>query len=366
MTVNHTNLLGLNLKGLETFFAEMGEKRFRAAQVLQWLHQFGVDDLDAMTNISKALRSAIAERATVEGPEIISDHTASDGTRKWVLRMAGGSDIETVYIPDGNRGTLCISSQVGCQLNCSFCSTARQGFNRNLSTAEIIGQVWTAKRLLDKPDSRLQAVTNVVFMGMGEPLLNLEPVTDAIDIMLDDHAYGLSRRRVTVSTAGVIPAFEPLRSRVPVSLAVSLHAPTDELRNQLVPLNRKYPIKELLAACRTYVRDEARQKVTFEYAMLKGVNDQPEHARALAKLLKNVPSKINLIPFNPFPEAPYERSDDQTIQTFQNILIKAGLITTVRRTRGDDIDAACGQLVGKVIPRQGRRNSRETRQGMTA
>ena len=366
MAVDLVNLLGLNLKGLEAFFTEMGEKRFRAAQVLQWLHQYGVNDLEAMTNISKTLRSALAERAVIEGPEIVSDHTAADGTRKWVLRMTGGSDIETVYIPDGNRGTLCISSQVGCQLNCSFCSTARQGFNRNLSTAEIIGQVWTAKRLLDKPDSRLQAVTNVVFMGMGEPLLNLGPVTDAIDIMLDDHAYGLSRRRVTVSTAGVVPAFEPLRSRVPVSLAVSLHAPTDELRNQLVPLNRKYPIKELLAACRTYVKDEARQKVTFEYALLKGVNDQPEHAHALAKLLKKVPSKINLIPFNPFPEAPYQRSDDKTIQHFQNILITAGLITTVRRTRGDDIDAACGQLVGKVIPRQGRRNSQETRQGMTA
>jgi len=221
VNINRINLLGLNLKGLETFFIEMGEKRFRGAQVLQWLHQFGVDDLDAMTNISKPLRAAVAGRALIEGPEVISDHTASDGTRKWVLRMAGGSDIETVYIPDGNRGTLCISSQVGCQLNCTFCSTARQGFNRNLSTTEIIGQVWTAQRLLDQPDTRRQAVTNVVFMGMGEPLLNLDPVIDAIDIMLDDHAYGLSRRRVTVSTAGVVPAFTALRERVPVSLAAA-------------------------------------------------------------------------------------------------------------------------------------------------
>jgi len=366
VSINRINLLGLNLKGLETFFADMGEKRFRAAQVLQWLHHFGVDDLNAMTNISKSLRATIAEQAMIAGPEVVSDHTASDGTRKWVLRMAGGSDIETVFIPDGNRGTLCISSQVGCQLNCTFCSTARQGFNRNLSTAEIIGQVWTARRLLDQPDTRPQAVTNVVFMGMGEPLLNLSAVTDAIDIMLDDHGYGLSRRRVTVSTAGVIPAFAALRERVPVSLAVSLHAPTDELRNQLVPLNRKYPIAQLLAACKTYVAEESRQKVTFEYAMLRGINDQPSHARTLAKLLQKVPAKINLIPFNPFPDAPYQRSDDETILRFQQILITAGLITTIRRTRGDDIDAACGQLVGKVVPRQRRHNSLELRQGVHA
>lgn len=366
MSQQRTNLLGLNLQNMEMFFIEMGEKRFRAAQVLQWLHQFGVDDFEAMSNIGKNLRERLAELAIIRGPEIVSDHTAKDGTRKWALRLAGGSDIETVYIPDGNRGTLCISSQVGCQLNCSFCSTARQGFNRNLSSAEIIGQVWLAKRLLEQPTTRPQAVTNVVFMGMGEPMLNLDAVTDAIDIMLDDHAYGLSRRRVTVSTAGVIPGFQQLRERVPVSLAVSLHAPTDELRNTLVPLNRKYPIADLLEACKSYVVDESRQKVTFEYAMLKGINDQPEQARALAKLLKTVPAKINLIPFNPFPEAPYERSDNETILRFQQILIAAGLITTIRRTRGDDIDAACGQLVGNVIPRQRRQNSHELRQGVSA
>ena len=362
MVNDRINLLGLNLAGLEKFVDELGEKRFRAGQLLQWLHQYGVDDLDAMTNISKKLRATISERAVIQGPEIVSDHTASDGTRKWVLRMAGGSDIETVYIPDGKRGTLCISSQVGCQLNCTFCSTARQGFNRNLTAAEIIGQVWVAKRLLQPysgkpPPTQSRAITNVVFMGMGEPLLNLDPVTDAIDIMLDDLGYGLSRRRVTVSTSGVVPMLELLRERAPVSLAVSLHAPNDELRCQLVPLNKKYPIAMLLEACKQYVADEARQKVTFEYAMLKGVNDQPAHARELAKVLRGVPSKINLIPFNPFPEAPYERSDDQTIDRFQQIMIKAGYITTLRRTRGDDIDAACGQLVGKVLPRQRRQPS---------
>ena len=362
MVNDRINLLGLNLAGLEKFVDELGEKRFRAGQLLQWLHQYGVDDLDAMTNISKKLRATIGERAVIQGPEIVSDHTASDGTRKWVLRMAGGSDIETVYIPDGKRGTLCISSQVGCQLNCTFCSTARQGFNRNLTAAEIIGQVWVAKRLLQPytgkpPPTQSRAITNVVFMGMGEPLLNLDPVTDAIDIMLDDLGYGLSRRRVTVSTSGVVPMLELLRERAPVSLAVSLHAPNDELRCQLVPLNKKYPIAMLLEACKQYVADEARQKVTFEYAMLKGVNDQPAHARELAKVLRGVPSKINLIPFNPFPEAPYERSDDQTIDRFQQIMIKAGYITTLRKTRGDDIDAACGQLVGKVLPRQRRQPS---------
>lgn len=356
------NLLGMPLSALENFFEEMGEKRFRAAQILQWIHQYGVDDLSVMTNIGKRLRSVIEERAAITGPQIVSDHTAEDGTRKWVLRMAGGSDIETVYIPDGTRGTLCISSQVGCQLNCSFCSTARQGFNRNLTAAEIVGQVWTASRLLNprngKPTSTVdRAITNVVFMGMGEPLLNLDAVTDAIEILLSDHAYGLSRRKVTVSTAGVVPRLEELKQRVPVALAVSLHAPDDQLRNQLVPLNRKYPIAQLLDACRSYVKDESRQKVTFEYAMLKGVNDSPQQARQLAKLLAHVPAKINLIPFNPFPEAPYQRSAEETIRRFQEILMSAGYITTVRRTRGDDIDAACGQLVGKVLPRQQRRRT---------
>ena len=354
-----TNLLGLSMDGLKTFFAEIGEKPFRAGQVLQWIHQYGVSDFDAMTNISKALRTRLLETAVVAGPEIALDRVAEDGTRKWLLRLADGNCIETVFIPEEGRGTLCVSSQVGCVLNCSFCSTARQGYNRNLTSDEIIAQVWVANRALGRDPKGERIITNVVMMGMGEPLLNFDNVVTAMKIMLDDMAYGLSRRRVTLSTAGVVPMLDRLRTACPVSLAVSLHAPNDALRDQLVPLNKKYPIAELLAACRRYVEGDGRRRVTFEYVMLAGVNDSPEHARELARLLRDVPAKVNLIPFNPFPEAGYQRSSREAIDRFRDILMQANLTTVTRKTRGDDIDAACGQLAGRVQDRT-RRSLRQT------
>jgi 23S rRNA (adenine2503-C2)-methyltransferase len=346
-----TNLLNLNRAAMEAFFAELGEKAFRTKQVMQWLHQYDVDDFDAMTNLSKGLRAKLHEVAEIRAPEILLDQASADGTHKWVLQLDSGNSVETVFIPEKGRGTLCVSSQVGCALECSFCSTAQQGFNRNLTVAEIIGQIWVANRALGRDPKGDRIISNVVLMGMGEPLLNFDNVVDAIDLMMDDYAYGLSKRRVTVSTSGVVPALDRLREVSDVALALSLHAPTDELRNELVPLNKKYPIKEVLAACKRYLAGDTRRRVTIEYVMLDGVNDSLAHARALVKTLQGVPSKVNLIPFNPFPNTRYRCSSEATIARFREALQKAGMVTITRRTRGDDIDAACGQLVGKVMDR---------------
>lgn len=355
------NLLGLDKKALQEFFIAAGEKPYRAEQVLKWIHFNGVENFDAMTNISKDLRKKLAEIAEITLPQIIYEKAAADGTYKWLLRLQDGNCIETVFIPEKTRGTLCISSQVGCILNCDFCSTGKQGFNRNLTTAEIISQLWVAVRKLSKNNGlHDHSVTNVVMMGMGEPLLNFDNVVPALHIMLDDFAYGLSKRRVTVSTAGVVPAMYELRKVTDVALAVSLHAPNDALRNEIVPLNKKYPLKDLMAVCREYFKDDNRRSITMEYVMLKGVNDTPEHARQLIKILSGVSAKMNLIPFNPFPHTQYQRSDTETIDRFRDILMKAGLNTTIRRTRGDDIDAACGQLVGQVKDKT-RRNERYLR-----
>lgn len=347
-----TNLLGLTRSRLESFFADLGEKPFRASQVMRWIYHEGVVDFQAMTNLSKAFRARLAEIAEVRLPELVLDQPSSDGTRKWVLRMSCGNSIETVFIPDGDRGTLCVSSQVGCTLNCTFCSTATQGFNRNLTSAEIIGQVLFAARALGLPRNRGdRLITNVVMMGMGEPLMNFDNVVDAMDLMMEDLAFGISRRRVTLSTAGVVPGIDRLREVSGVSLAVSLHAPNDALRDQLVPLNKKYPIAPLLAACRRYIKDAPHGRITFEYVMLDGINDHDEHARELLSLLRSVPSKVNLIPFNPFPGTRWRRSSDTAIDRFRGILQAGGLTTMTRKTRGDDIAAACGQLVGEVNDR---------------
>jgi 23S rRNA (adenine2503-C2)-methyltransferase len=348
------NLLQFDRAGLERYFIELGEKPFRARQVLQWIHQRGVTDFAQMTDLSKALRARLQQVAEVCPPRLGLDQKSSDGTRKWLLHVDGVENaIECVLIPEEGRTTLCVSSQVGCTLNCSFCSTAKQGFNRNLTSAEIIGQVYLAHHAL-LADGASQGVTNVVMMGMGEPLLNYDAVMSALNIMCDDFAYGLSKRRVTISTAGVVPAIERLNESTDVSLAVSLHAPNDELRNQLVPLNRKYPIRQLLDACRTYVNAHNRRRVTFEYVMLQGVNDSLEHARQLVRLLSSVPSKLNLIPFNPFPHSGYACSDQATIDRFREYVNSRGIVTVTRKTRGDDIDAACGQLVGRVLDRSRR------------
>lgn len=347
------NLLGLSPNGLESFFESIGEKRFRATQVLKWLHQQGASHFDEMTNISKALRQKLAEVADIREPEVVLEKISSDGTRKWVIRMDGGSSIEMVLIPEGSRKTLCVSSQVGCALDCSFCSTGKQGFNRNLSAAEIIAQLRVAIRSFgpfDPTDER--RVTNVVFMGMGEPLLNFENVVAATELMMNDNAYGLSKRRVTISTAGVVPAIDRLAGLSDVSLAVSIHAPTDELRDQLVPVNRRYPLKELIASCNNYLNHlNDKRVITVEYTLLEGVNDQPEHARQLLKVLRKLPCKLNLIPFNPFPNSGYRKPSNEAILRFKQIIVNGGIITTVRKTRGDDVDAACGQLVGQVDDR---------------
>ncbi len=358
------NLLDFNKIELVRFCEEMGEKPYRARQLLRWIHQSGKMDFMEMSDLAKGFRHKLMECAAVQLPEIVSDHTAEDGTRKWLLSTGVGNAVEMVFIPEPNRGTLCVSSQVGCALACSFCSTGRQGFNRNLSVAEIIGQLWWANRLLeagncdpfspdtarvqiDKPETR-RPVTNVVMMGMGEPLANFENLVTALDLMLSDDAYGLSRRRVTVSTSGLVPALDRLRERCPVALAVSLHAPNDALRDQLVPINKKYPIRDLLAACERYLPAAPRDFITFEYVMLKGVNDSVVLARELVQLVRNVPCKLNLIPFNAFPGSGYERSDAEVIGNFRDVLMQAGIVTTVRKTRGDDIAAACGQLAGQV------------------
>ncbi len=355
MLEQKVNLLNYNYQQLRELLSSWGEKPFRAQQLIQWIHQTGLHDFIQMTNLGKALREKLSRLSFIGVPEIITCQKSADGTHKWLLKLECGNCIETVFIPEKNRGTLCVSSQVGCALNCSFCSTAKQGFNRNLSTAEIIGQVWLAARELSSSQgAHDKRVTNVVMMGMGEPLLNFDNVVSAMNIMMDDFAYGLSKRRVTLSTSGVLPDLERLREISPVALAVSLHAPNDELRNELVPINKKYPLKQLMALCKTYFKDEPRRKVTFEYVMLKGVNDQREHALQLIKLLKNVPAKVNLIPFNPFPLAQYERSSQEAIDAFRDLLISHGINTITRKTRGDDIDAACGQLAGEVKDRTSR------------
>ena len=342
------NLLDLDGDGLTAWFAQQGEKPFRARQVLRWIHQFGQDDFDAMTDIAKSLRDKLKAMAVVAPPPLVSDRLSGDGTRKFLFDVGGGNAIETVFIPEDDRGTLCVSTQAGCALDCAFCSTGKQGFNRNLTTAEIIGQLWQANRALGVTPRNERIISNVVLMGMGEPLANFDNLVPALRLMLDDHAYGLSRRRVTVSTSGIVPAMDRLRDTVPVALAVSLHAPTDTLRDELVPINRKYPLRELMAACRRYLEKAPRDFITFEYVMLDGINDSEADARALLALTRDVPSKFNLIPFNPFPKSPYRRSRAERVRRFQEILIEAGVVTTVRKTRGDDIDAACGQLAGQV------------------
>ena len=345
------NLMNFDRAGLEAFFLSIGEKPFRAAQVVKWIYQQGVVDIEGMTNLSKILRDKLSSVAVVQPPKIVHHHTSKDGTQKWLTELHCGNRVETVFIPEKTRNTLCISSQIGCALACPFCSTAQQGFNRNLTTAEIIGQVWLAGQAMNDHS----VVTNVVFMGMGEPLLNVDNVVRAIRLMLDDYAYGLSKRRVTLSTSGVIPAIERLVEMTDVSLALSLHAPTDALRDQLVPINRKYPIRPLLDACENYIGNgERRRRITIEYAMLGGVNDTLEHARALAVLLKRNHVKINLIPFNPFPGTSFRTSTRTSIQRFADCLMQAGYTVTTRKTRGDDIDAACGQLVGQVADKSRR------------
>jgi len=368
-----TNLLDLDAESLTAWFAQMGDKPFRAKQVLRWMHQFGEDDFEKMTDVAKNLRERLADVAEIRVPTILRDSTASDGTRKWLLDVGNGNAVDCVFIPEENRGTLCISSQAGCALDCAFCSTGKQGFNRNLTTAEIIGQLWLAKKALgdfrttravddvvqnlgERPDNRI--ITNVVMMGMGEPLANFDNVVRALKLMLDDNAYGLSRRRVTLSTSGVVPALDRLRDACPVALAVSLHAPNNVLRDELVPINQKYPLIELMAGCMRYLEKAPRDFVTFEYVMLDGINDSDDHAYELIDLVRDVPCKFNLIPFNPFPGSGFKCSSAARIRRFADILMGAQIITTTRKTRGDDIDAACGQLAGQVRDRTQRRQKR--------
>lgn len=373
MTVN---LLDFNAKNLASFCAEIGEKSFRAKQLLRWIHQSSEANFADMNNLAKVLRRKLSAIAVVEPPQVISEHISSDGTRKWLLAVGAGNEIEMVFIPESSRSTLCISSQVGCALECTFCATGRQGFNRNLRAGEIIGQLWWANKVLRASHKEIASksehfvdeskvvqsagnshtVSNVVMMGMGEPLANFENVVTALDLMLDDNAYGLSRRRVTVSTSGLVPAMDRLRERCPVALAVSLHAPNDKLRDQLVPINKKYPIKELLAACQRYLETAPRDFITFEYVMLAGVNDSVAQARELVKLVRETPCKFNLIPFNPFSNSGYERSSLEVTYRFRDVLMQADLVTTVRKTRGDDIAAACGQLAGRVLDKTQRKN----------
>jgi 23S rRNA (adenine2503-C2)-methyltransferase len=346
-----TNLLGLDAQSMERLFAAIGEKPFRARQVLKWIHRRGAADFAAMSDIAKDLRAKLAALTVVEPPAAVGDGTAADGTRKWLLKVDGANAVEAVFIPEDGRGTLCVSSQAGCTLDCAFCSTGKQGFNRNLSAAEIIGQLWLANRALGCHQSGVRAISNVVFMGMGEPMLNLDAVIPAARLMIDDNGYGLSRRRVTVSTSGVVPGMDRLAGECPVALAVSLHAPDDALRDRLVPINRKYPIRQLLAACNRYLEHAPRDFITFEYVMLEGVNDSDAHARALLGIAAQVRCKFNLIPFNPFPASGFKRSGAERIRQFAQVLQRAGLTVTTRKTRGEGIDAACGQLAGEVSDR---------------
>jgi len=344
------NLLDLDCGAAARYFEELGEKPFRARQVLRWIHQRGAADFASMTDVAKDLREKLSGVACIQPPVVVGDTTASDGTRKWLVAVDGANAVEAVFIPETDRGTLCVSSQAGCVLDCAFCSTGKQGFNRNLATAEIIGQLWLANSQLRSAESP-RPISNVVMMGMGEPLLNLDAVVPALRLMLDDNAYGLSRRRVTVSTSGVIPGMDRLRDECPVALAVSLHASNDALRDRLVPVNRKYPIAQLIEACNRYLEKAPRDFVTMEYVMLEGVNDQDLHARELVDLAKQVRCKFNLIPFNPFPRSDFKRSAPERIARFADILRNAGLTVTTRKTRGDDIAAACGQLAGDVADR---------------
>ena len=342
------NLLDFDAAGLTAWFAEMGEKPFRARQVLRWVHKSGESEFDAMSDLALSLRSKLKEVANIAAPKVMREELSSDGTRKWLLDVGTGNAVETVFIPETDRGTLCVSTQAGCALDCAFCSTGKQGFNRNLSTAEIIGQLWWANREVGRKEDGNWPVTNVVMMGMGEPLLNFDNTVNALHLMLDDNAYGLSRRRVTVSTSGIVPAMDRLRDECPVALAVSLHATNDDLRNVLVPINQKYPLRELMKACQRYLDKAPRDFITFEYVMLDDVNDSLKHARELIALVRDVPCKFNLIPFNPFPNSPYKRSHGDAARRFAETLIEADIVTTTRKVRGDDIAAACGQLAGQV------------------
>lgn len=350
------NLLDYDLDALSAWFSELGEKPFRARQAMRWMHREGCDDFDAMTDVAKALRAKLKEQAEIRAPALLQDSLSSDGTRKWLFDVGDTNAVETVFIPEAGRGTLCVSSQAGCALDCAFCATGKQGFNRNLTVGEIIGQLWLANKLLgaavadggveDRDNGRI--ISNVVLMGMGEPLSNFDNVVAALRVMLDDHAYGLSKRRVTVSTSGIVPAIDRLREECPVALAVSLHAPDDALRDHLMPINRKYPLRDLMAACRRYLERAPRDFVTFEYVMIDGVNDTDAHARALIALTRDVPCKFNLIPFNPFPHSGFVRSPVGRVRHFAGLLLNSGIIATTRKTRGDDVAAACGQLAGQV------------------
>lgn len=342
------NLLDFDQSRLAAFFAELGEKPFRAKQLMRWMHHFGVNDFARMTDMAKSLREKLGAAAEIRLPQVKAEQISADGTRKWLIDVGAGNGVEAVFIPEDERGTLCVSSQVGCALDCTFCSTGRQGFNRNLTTAEIIGQLWLANQALGRDPMGERIVSNIVMMGMGEPLANFDNVVAALNIMLDDLAYGLSRRRVTVSTSGLVPAMDRLGEACPVALAVSLHAPNDRLRDKLVPINRKYPLAELMAACLRYLKKAPRDFITFEYVMLDGVNDMPEHARQLIQLVRDVPCKFNLIPFNPFPNSAYHTTRPEHIRRFRDILMQAGFVVTTRKTRGSDIAAACGQLAGQV------------------
>src|SRR6266850_2203320 len=345
------NLLDLDGERLVSFLAGLGEKPFRARQLKRWMHRFGESDFARMSDLAKSLREKLALAAVVSPPPIISDGVAGDGTRKWLLDVGQGNAVEAVFIPETRRGTLCVSTQAGCTLACEFCSTGRQGFNRNLSVGEIIGQLWLANRALGATPGGERVISNVVLMGMGEPLLNFDNTVAALKLMIDEDAYGLSRRRVTLSTSGIVPMIDRLAAECPVALAVSLHAPNDALRDTLMPINRKYPLAELLAACRRYLERAPRDFITFEYVMLEGVNDSEEHARQLVELVSRVPCKINLIPFNPFPSSGFVRSPRRVIERFSELLSASGIVTTTRKTRGDEIDAACGQLAGKIHDR---------------
>lgn len=348
------NLLDFDRKSLREFFAEIGEKPFRAEQLMKWIYQQGEDDFSKMTNLNKNLRAKLEARCEIVAPEISTFQQATDGTIKFAMMLKGGQEVEAVWIPETDRATLCVSSQVGCALECTFCSTAQQGFNRNLTVSEIIGQVWRVAKFIGlSPDTNERPISNVVMMGMGEPLLNLKNVVPAMEIMLDDLGFGLSKRRVTLSTSGVVPALDKLGDQIDVALAISLHAPNDKLRDEIVPVNKKYPIEEFLAGVRRYLQksNANRGKVTVEYVMLNGINDSMEQAEELAQLMKNTPCKINLIPFNPYPGSPYTRSSNSRIDRFAKVLMGHGYTVVVRKTRGDDIDAACGQLVGDVVDR---------------
>jgi 23S rRNA (adenine2503-C2)-methyltransferase len=342
------NLLDFDAQALAVYLTEMGEKPFRARQLMRWIYKDGEHDFAAMTDIAVTLRDKLAQCAGISAPDVMREELSDDGTRKWLLNVGTGNAVEVVYIPETERGTLCISTQAGCALNCSFCSTGKQGFNRNLSVAEIIGQLWWANHQLGKDAEGSWQISNVVMMGMGEPLLNFDNTVSALRLMLDDHAYGLSRRRVTVSTSGIVPAMDRLRDECPVALAVSLHAPNDKLRDELVPINQKYPLRQLLAACQRYLERAPRDFITFEYVMLEGVNDSVQQARELVNLVSDVPCKFNLIPFNPFSNSGYRRSGTDSIQRFRDVLMQSDIVTTTRKTRGDDIAAACGQLAGQV------------------